>query len=102
MSDDPGATRLQLADLDAIERAAKGDIPCCAGCIGFWQDPDATVRGWGWCRRSPPQQGNVEMQDGLPTVGYNWYCMGHRAGVHPAVRQARAEKREELHRRLKK
>lgn len=93
----------QLFELDTIERAAKSERPCCAGCTFYWDDSDS-VRPWGHCRRHPPaletmygeHAGHSDAYLAVPVVPFNWYCGEFKRGCHPDILERRKQLRGDL------
>lgn len=106
MTDSTSAIR-QLKTLDFVEKLGDSDIPSCAGCMFYWEDPLSGVLAWGFCRRRPPEgnasvhqaEQNIEMgirPYDLPSVDYNWYCGEFHPGPHKLVTVQRLKWRQEL------
>jgi hypothetical protein len=104
MAEHNESARMRLSHLDSVEAAARSQVPACAGCTFYWEDPEGPPRGWGWCRRAPPtleRQHEIDDALGCPTVAFNWYCGEFRRGCHPAVAEQRKLWREEIVRELR-
>jgi len=86
-----------LATLDFVEKLGDSDIPSCAGCLSYWEDPRVEPRAWGYCRRwAPATTGeNVQPYD-AQSIDYNWYCGEFHPGPHKTVIVQRLKWRQEL------